>query len=74
MTRVGGLHIDGLLIHTGQFQHQLIGLLGFMHLGGRHPLGGLELLLETVEQIEGSGGAQGQHGLLCEGWAGSVPR
>jgi hypothetical protein len=32
-----------------------------MHLGGRHPLGGLQLLLEPIEKVEG-GMTQGQHG------------
>ena len=48
---MGGLHLDGRLVNTEQFERHLIGLRGLIHLSGRHLLAGLQLLAQLLESL-----------------------
>ena len=57
---IGGLDVDRVAIHPGQFQLHGVAGLGFADFGVGNALSGGQLLLETLEQTEG-GLAEGQH-------------
>ena len=57
---IGGLDVDGVAVHPGQFQLHGVAGLGFADFGVGNALSGGQLLFETLEQIKG-GLAQGQH-------------
>ena len=57
---IGGLDVDGVALHPGQFQPHGVAGFGFTDFGVGNALSNRQLLLETLEQIEG-GLAKGQH-------------
>ena len=57
---IGGLDVDRVAVHTRQFQLHGVAGFGFADFSVGNAFGGGQLLLETLEQLEG-GLAKGQH-------------